>query len=62
MAEYYVEITAQGNGDHLVHKASCSLLPGKEAIQYVGSISNFDSAVKKANQTFKQVNACTHCS
>ena len=61
MAEFYVEIIAQSNGEHLVHKSGCSFLPAKEAIQYVGSISNFDSALKKANQTFRQVNGCSHC-
>ena len=62
MAEFYVEIVAQGNGDHTVHKSDCSILPSKESIYYLGAISNSDSALKKARERFKQVNACIHCS
>jgi hypothetical protein len=61
MAEFYVEINAQSNGEHLVHKLGCSFLPAKEAIKYVGSISNFDSALKQAKETYRQVNGCSHC-
>ena len=61
MAEFYVEITAQGNGDHLVHKADCSLLPAKNAIHYLGAISNSDSALKKAGGVYRQVNGCSQC-
>lgn len=62
MAEFYVEKTAQDNGAHIVHKATCSVLPGKEAIQYLGSISNSTSALKKAGQFFKAVSGCSQCS
>lgn len=62
MAEYFIELTAQDNGDNVVHKASCSLLPAKEALHYLGSIGSIESALKKANQTFKQVSGCPHCS
>jgi len=61
MAEFYVEISAQSNGDHVVHKSNCSLLPAKDAIHYLGAISNAASALKKANQSFKQVCGCSHC-
>ena len=61
MAEFYVERVAQSNGDHIVHKSDCSLLPSKEAMQYLGAISNSNSALKKANQTFRQVNGCSQC-
>jgi hypothetical protein len=62
MAEFYVEKNAQSNGDHVVHRADCAHLPAKEAIQYLGAISNCNSALKKAGQLFKQVNGCTYCS
>lgn len=61
MAEFYVEINARENGDHVVHNAVCSELPAKEYIQYLGSISNCDSALKKASERLKQVNGCPHC-
>ena len=53
MAEFYVEKIAQNNGEHVVHKSDCSLLPSQDAIQYLGAISNCDSALKKAGQFFR---------
>lgn len=62
MAEFYVEINAQSNGDHFVHRAECSQLPAKNTIRYLGSIASCASAIKKAAESFKQVNGCPHCS
>jgi hypothetical protein len=62
MAEFFVEINAQNNGDHLVHKSDCSVLPPKDAIRYLGAIASCSSAVKKAGGWFKQVNGCSQCS
>lgn len=62
MAEFYVEITAQSSGDHVVHTSECSLFPSKETVQYLGSISNTKSAVKKAAELLrKQTSGCSHC-
>ncbi|QPK64164.1 hypothetical protein IVG45_04100 [Methylomonas sp. LL1] len=61
MAEFYIETNAQPNGDHIVHNANCSLLPAKDAIRYLGSIASCASAVKKAAESFKQVNGCPQC-
>jgi len=62
MAEFYVEKNAQGNEDHVVHTAYCSLLPSKETVHYLGSISNTKSAVKKAAELLrKQASGCAHC-
>ena len=61
MAEYYIETTPRDNGEHIVHDATCSELPAKDAIYYLGSISNCASAVKKASERFKSVNGCPHC-
>jgi hypothetical protein len=62
MAEFYVEINAQSNGDHVVHTADCSLLPSKETVHYLGSISNIKSAVKKATEVLRlPANGCSHC-
>ncbi|MGZ0079258.1 hypothetical protein [Methylomonas sp. YC3] len=62
MAEFFIEISAQENGDHLIHKSSCSLLPAKEAIYYLGSISSVTSAAKKASERFAKPTACSQCS
>lgn len=61
MAEFYVEITTQSNGEHLVHKADCAQLPAKESLRYLGSIASSNSAVKKAAELFKPVSGCSHC-
>jgi len=61
MAEFYIEINAQPNGDHVVHRSDCSMLPAKDGISYLGSISTCTSAVKKAAERFKQVNGCPQC-
>ncbi len=62
MAEFYVEINAQGNGDHVVHTADCSLLPSKETLHYLGSISNTKSAVKKAAELLRlPADGCSQC-
>lgn len=62
MAEFFIEISAQENGDHLIHKSTCSLLPAKEAIYYLGSISSVSSAAKKAGERFARPTACAECS
>ena len=61
MAEFYVEINAQDNGEHIVHKSNCTSLPEKDSILYLGAISNRDSALKKAGQKYRLVNGCSHC-
>jgi len=61
MAEFYVELNPQSNGDHVVHFATCNHLPTQDTIRYLGSISNCGSALKKAGQTYKQVNGCPEC-
>ena len=62
MAEFYVEINAQSNGDHMVHTSDCSLLLSKETVHYLGSISNTKSAVKKATEVLRQqASGCSHC-
>ncbi|MCQ8104729.1 hypothetical protein NP590_11485 [Methylomonas sp. SURF-2] len=61
MAEFYVDTTAQGNGEHIVHFATCESLPPKEARLYLGSIASCGSALKKAAEKFKPVNACPRC-
>jgi hypothetical protein len=62
MAEFFIEISAQENGDHLIHKSNCSLLPAKEAIYYLGSIASVTSAEKKAGERFTRPTGCSECS
>ncbi len=61
MASYYVNKNAQSNGDHEVHVWGCSFLPSIENRLYLGEFSNCSDAVKKAKETYKQVNGCYYC-
>ena len=61
MAEFYIETNPQPNGEHIVHNATCSLLPAKDAVRYLGSIASCTSALKKAAESFKLVNGCPQC-
>ena len=62
MASYYVNKNAQSNGDHEVHKSSCSFLPNVENRIYLGEFSYCKDAVKKAKDYYSKVNGCYYCS
>ncbi len=62
MAEFYIELNPNYNGDHVVHDAGCEHLPSKNALRYSGTICNCMSAVKKAQERFKQVTGRVRCS
>ena len=55
MARYYVNNSAQNNGDHEVHKEGCYK-------KDLGLHSNCSTAVKEAKKTFSQSNGCIICS
>ena len=62
MARYYVNKNAQDNGDHEVHVTGCNYLPKPENRIYLGSFDSCHNAVKKARETYSQVNGCYWCS
>ena len=62
MTEYYVNKTAQDNGDHEVHKLGCYWL---SLVKNKGSLGNFSSchgAVTKARKKYPKADGCKHCS
>lgn len=61
MAEFYIEKTAQENGEHLIHFSSCGLVKGIAAKDYLGSIASFESATIEALRTYRKTNACPAC-
>lgn len=61
MDKYYVNKNAQSNGDHEVHKESCSYLPSVANRIYLGEFSNCQSAVRAAKRHYSQVNGCYYC-
>jgi len=62
MANYYVNKNAQSNGDHEVHKQSCSFMPDSENRIYLGDHATCGPAVREAKKHYTQVNGCYFCS
>lgn len=62
MSRYYVNKNGQSNGDHEVHRESCSWLPETENRIYLGYYDNCKDAVKKAREYYSKVNGCYYCS
>jgi hypothetical protein len=62
MALYYVNKTAQSNGDHEVHHLDCQWHPAESNRIYLGSHTNCAPAVVEAKKHYSQVNGCATCS
>lgn len=58
---YYVNKTAQANGDHEVHTSTCSRLPAETNRIDLGDFTDCASAVAAARKHYTQVNGCYHC-
>lgn len=62
LVQYYVNMNAQANGDHEVHKLGCSWMPNPENRKYLGRSTICHSAVRKAKEHYSQSNGCYYCS
>ncbi|MHB8076686.1 hypothetical protein [Desulfosporosinus fructosivorans] len=58
---FYVNKDAQTNGDHEVHRPTCSWLPDTENRLYLGDFATSQEAVKEARKYYVQVNGCYYC-
>ncbi|SDC58898.1 hypothetical protein [Niabella drilacis] len=58
---YYVNKTAQNNGDHEVHTEGCAWLPEPANRIYLGSYHSCGDAVREAKKYYRQVNGCYYC-
>lgn len=58
---FYVNKNAQPNGDHEVHRATCSWLPDVENRQYLGEFSTSQEAVRAAKKHYNHVDGCAYC-
>lgn len=58
---YYVNQNQQSNGDHEVHKETCSRLPEVHNRIELGEFNNCKDAVKEAKKYFAQSNGCYYC-
>ncbi|WP_289038490.1 hypothetical protein [uncultured Zobellia sp.] len=61
MTRYYVNNTAQANGDYDVHKEDCSLLAFILSKTDLGVHGSCYLAVDAAKQIYKQANPCQRC-
>lgn len=62
MAKYYVNNTAQANGDHEVHKEGCYWLSLVTSKKDLGNHLTCHSAVREAKKTYSKSNGCKTCS
>ena len=62
MAMYYVNDTAQSNGDHEVHEDGCYWLSIARSTTYLGNFTSCHPAVAAAKRIYPQSNGCIHCS
>ena len=60
MAKYYLNRSAQPNGDHEVHKDGCVHMPDNKI--YLGDFGDCREAVQQAKKNYAQINGCIHCS
>lgn len=58
---YYVNRNAQWNGDHEVHRSTCSWLPNIDNRIYLGEFSASQQALREAGRYYAQVDGCIHC-
>lgn len=58
---FYVNKNAQSNGDHEVHRATCSWLPDVENRQYLGEFLTSQEAVREAKKYYNPVDCCAYC-
>ncbi|WP_088186144.1 hypothetical protein [Desulfosporosinus sp. FKA] len=58
---FYVNKKSQTNGDHEVHRSTCSWLPDAENRLYLGDFNTSQEAVNEASKYNVQVNGCSYC-
>lgn len=61
MAEFYIEKKASETGEHRVHSSTCSSMPTKDDMQYLGAFSNAAASVNKASNRYLRVSTCPKC-
>lgn len=58
---YLVNKNAQYNGDHEVHRETCSHLPNPENRKYLGDFTNCRDAVREAKKYDSDADGCYYC-
>jgi len=62
MPSYIVNRNSQPNGDHEVHKLSCTRLPDPANRMPLGEHASCSTAVAKAKKTYPTADGCAYCS
>ena len=62
MANYYVNVNPQANGDHEVHKEGCSHMPLPHNQKPLGNFPSCHGAVRKAKEWDSDADGCYYCS
>ena len=60
-SNYYVNDHAQINGDHEVHKQSCTWLALAKSKTFLGYYNNCRDAVAKAKTIYAKADGCVDC-
>ena len=58
---FYVNKNAQANGQHEVHRSTCSWLPDVENCLYLGDFTSSAQAVREARKYYTNVDGCAFC-
>lgn len=61
MKLYYIETTADSNGEHLVHLSECDKVPNFLSRRLLGYFNSYEEALKKANTAYPKPNGCPEC-
>ena len=58
---YHVSKESKNNGEHEIHKSTCSFLPVSEKRIFLGFLSSCNEAIAEAKKHFEEVNPCYYC-
>ncbi|QDY41604.1 hypothetical protein [Candidatus Pantoea soli] len=58
---FYVTISTDPEGYHLLHRKECKRLPVKEDMVFIGTLYNLNQALSTARINFKKVKPCIKC-
>lgn len=61
MDEFFVEKSANENGEHIVHKECCPSLPVKDELRWIGVRSTIAVPLKEAADFFSKSAPCSEC-
>lgn len=59
--KYYVNNSAQPNGDHEVHEEHCTYLEMAHDVKYLGMFENGIQAVAHARKFYAKADGCYFC-